>query len=277
LIFFQLSDVNADGNADLLGLANNGSNIAVMTGNGNGTFQRELYYSSSYDNSPGGYSGQMSLADFNGDGRPDIAAILNDGEFAAVQLASAARLTTTAITASPNPSLYGLNVTLTATVSPAAGTATIPGSVTFYNGTTDLGAAVLKNGVATLLVSTLPLGADVLSAAYNGDPYYLPSTSATVGQQVNIAPTSTTLYTAPNPSAVGQTVALVARISPAAATGTVTFYRGSTAMGSAAVIDGAATITTSTLSQGPHSLTATYLGSVDYTPSVSSIVTQLVQ
>jgi hypothetical protein len=219
----------------------------------------------------------MSLADLNGDGRPDIAAIFDDDEYAGVQLASTASLTTTAMKTSPNPSLYGLNVTLTAKVAPARGTGTIPGSVTFYNGTTDLGKASLADGVATLTVSTLPLGTDSLSAVYTGDPIYLTSTSSQVSQEVTIAPTSTTLYTAPNPSAVGQTVELVAKMSPAAATGTVTFYHGSTVIGSALITDGTAKITTSTLSQGPHSLTATYLGSVDYSPSVSPIVTQVVE
>jgi hypothetical protein len=277
LIYFQLSDVNADGIPDLLGIADNGTEVGVMLGNGDGTFQKEQFYSSYYNNSEGGYAGTMSLADFNGDGRPDIAAILNDDEFAAVQLASSASLTTTAMTTSPNPSLYGLNVTLTAKVAPTTGKANIPGSVTFYNGTTDLGKASLENGVATLTVSTLPLGTDALSAVYNGDPLYLTSTSYQVSQQVTIAPTSTTLYTGPNPSAVGQTVNLVAKMSPSAAAGTVTFYRGSTVIGSASITNGTAKITTSTLPQGSHSLTATYLGSVDYSPSVSPIVIQVVQ
>jgi len=56
---------------------------------------------------------------------------------------------TTTLTASTTTPAVGASVTLTATVSPPAGT----GTVTFYSGTTSLGTGTLTSGTATLSTS----------------------------------------------------------------------------------------------------------------------------
>jgi hypothetical protein len=56
-------------------------------------------------------------------------------------------------------------VTLTAIVSPS----TAGGAVTFKAGSTALGTGALKQGKATLIVSTLPTGSRTLTAVYAGD------------------------------------------------------------------------------------------------------------
>ena len=85
--------------------------------------------------------------------------------------------TTTAIVASTATLVVGQPVTFTATVSSTAGTPT--GTVTFMNGTTALGSPVTLNssGVATLQLSTLPSGLNVVTASYSGDNNYAVSTS----------------------------------------------------------------------------------------------------
>lgn len=65
------SDVNSDGYPDLIGSY---SGTAVYPGNGDGTFSNPV---ASYNNTGGYYEG-ITLADFNGDGIPDIAEVTND-------------------------------------------------------------------------------------------------------------------------------------------------------------------------------------------------------
>ena len=82
--------------------------------------------------------------------------------------------------------------------------------------------------------------------------------------------TTTTLDSAPNPSSAGQDVVLTATVSPAAATGTVTFKDGATTLGTGTLSGGTATLTNSALSVGSHSLTAEYAGDSTYTGSTNS-------
>src|SRR5208282_4592057 len=68
-----------------------------------------------------------------------------------------------------NPALYGQSLTYTATVASSLGSGGIPtGTVTFYNGTTALGTRSLAGGVATIGLTTLPVGTDSITATYNG-------------------------------------------------------------------------------------------------------------
>jgi hypothetical protein len=90
--------------------------------------------------------------------------------------------TTTTLRSSPNPSIYGQAVTLTATVSSGApGGPT--GTVTFKNGTTTLGGAKLIAGTARLTTKYLPVGTLTITANYNGDAYSAKS-SGTITQTV---------------------------------------------------------------------------------------------
>src|SRR5260370_9104528 len=67
-------------------------------------------------------------------------------------------ITTTAVTASANPSVPNQPVTFTASVTPSPGAGTPTGTVTFKDGATTLGTGVLRlNGPATPTISTLVL------------------------------------------------------------------------------------------------------------------------
>src|SRR5256712_184716 len=190
--------------------------------------------------------------------------------------------TTTSLSATPNPSVFGQTVTLTATVSPVPPAVGIPtGTVTFNDGTTSLGVVTLVNGSASLTVSTLAVGSHSLTAAYSGGGNFQASTSATVIQTVNQGNTSTSLTSTPNPSNVGQAVTLtatVSAVSPAAGvpTGTVTFRDGATSLGVVTLVNGSASLTVSTLATGNHSLTVGYSGSPSFLGSTSAIVIQAV-
>jgi Bacterial Ig-like domain (group 3)/Beta-propeller repeat len=89
---------------------------------------------------------------------------------------------TTTLTTSATSVASGTSVTLTAVVAPPSGTTTIPtGAVTFLNGTTALGMVTLDGtGTATYTTTTLPVGADSITAQYAGGAVFAGSTSSAV-------------------------------------------------------------------------------------------------
>jgi hypothetical protein len=190
--------------------------------------------------------------------------------------------TTTTMTSSVNPSLFGQAVTFTATVTaagPAAGTAS--GTVTFLDGAATLGTASLSGGSATLTTSSLSVGTHVITVSYAGDANFNSSTSAAITQTVNKGNCTTTVTSSQNPSLFGQAetfMATVSAVSPAAgtATGTVTFLDGGTSIGSATLSGGTATFTTSSPSVGTHVITASYAGDSNFNSSISTVLTQTV-
>jgi uncharacterized protein (TIGR03437 family) len=184
---------------------------------------------------------------------------------------SVAATTSTTLTSSPNPSVYGQAVTLTATVSPSTAT----GTVTFKEGSATLGTSTLAGGQAVLVVSTLAVGTQLLTAAYGGDSNDAASLSTPVTQTVNPAATTTTLTSSANPSAYLQSVTLTATVSPATATGTVTFKDGSTTLRTSTLSGGKATLAYP-FGAGTHSLTAVYGGDLNDAASTSAALTQTV-
>ena len=99
--------------------------------------------------------------------------------------------TSTVLASSANPSANGSAVTFTATVNVGSGTPT--GTVTFFDGATQLGSAVtLVNGVATLQTSALTNGDHLITAVYTSNANaFGSSTSTKLNQRVNQAPTIT--------------------------------------------------------------------------------------
>ena len=158
----------------------------------------------------------------------------------------------------------------------ALGTPT--GTVVFTDGTTVLGTAVLTGGQATLTTSTLANGAHPVTVSYGGDATFAPSTSVVVTETVNAANTTTILGAAPNPSTFGSGVTFTATVTSAAGTptGMVTFLDGTTVIGSGALAGGRASLTTSTLEAGGHSVTAAYGGSIAFGTSTSGPLTETI-
>ncbi|MEV4626553.1 Ig-like domain repeat protein [Micromonospora sp. NPDC049523] len=149
--------------------------------------------------------------------------------------------TTTALAASPaGPVELGTNVTLTATVAPAAAT----GSVDFRRGGASLGSAPVSNGTATLTTNALSAGTNSLTAVFTpaDAAAFAPSTSSAVSVQVTVpgslsATQELTADVAPGAfslAVAGNAVALTGGVVGGAATGalnkaTVTDLRGTNA------------------------------------------------
>jgi hypothetical protein len=191
--------------------------------------------------------------------------------------------TTTKLTSSANPSVYGQTVTFTATVSAASpGSGTPTGVVTSYDGTTDLGTGSLSSGTANFTISTLSVGANSITGVYSGDSNFVTSASAALTQTVKQANTTTSVVSSANQSVAGKAVISTATTSPVSPgsgtpTGTATFMDGSKTLGTTAVGVGIASFTTSALAVGTHSIKVIYSGDANFKTSTSSVLSQVVQ
>jgi large repetitive protein len=180
------------------------------------------------------------------------------------------------VKSSPNPSVFGEEVTFTATVSPAGVSSNTPtGTIVFDDGQTPIEVLSLTNGSASFNTSALTTGSHNITVTYGGDANFAPSTSTILTQVVDKASTTTTLLGAPNPANVGQTIALTATVtavSPGAGTptGTVTFSEGAATLGTGTVSSGVATLNISTLSAGGHTIIASYGGDPNFIASASA-------
>jgi parallel beta-helix repeat protein len=189
--------------------------------------------------------------------------------------------TTTALTSAPNPSTFGQTVTFTATVAAPQSTTTPTGTVTFMDGATTLGSAPLSTSdVAQFSTAALAGDSHNITAVYGGSTNDNKSTSNTVVQIVNINTAAIDLTASPNPAQVGQAVTLTVSASGimwGATTDTVTFYDGSNSIGSAPLnAAGVASISTSSLTLGTHSITATLAATTTHTSATSAPVSEVI-
>ncbi|WP_133980817.1 Ig-like domain repeat protein [Kribbella voronezhensis] len=188
----------------------------------------------------------------------------------------------TVVTTSRTPSVSGQTVTFTARVTPLAAA----GAVQFRLDGADVGGPVATDatGRARLVISTLPVGAHTVSAAYSGNVNYLPSTSAVLTQTVNKAASRTVVQSSGSPATRGTTVvftATVTAVAPGAGipTGTVQFRIDGRAVGTPASINvaGQAAYATSTMTVGNHTVSAVFSGNGAFNPSTSANITQRVR
>jgi len=196
---------------------------------------------------------------------------------AALSVAVSQTTTATTVTAAPSPAVVGTAIAFTATVvtNPAGGSPT--GAVTFTAvggaGNVALGASNLVAGAATVTYSTLPAGTYQITAAYAGDSNNAAS-SGTTSETVGLIPTTTDL----SATTVNGETALVAVVQNSGVTGptptgTVTFYSGTNAIGTATLDANGVASVTPNLPAGTNTITATYGGDAIHTTSTSSAVT----
>lgn len=165
------------------------------------------------------------------------------------------------------------------------------GAVTFSQGTTVLGSAPVARDATTgrfaaTFTTTLPgPGSESVRASYSGDTQYNPATSPGPQAFVSDPTTTTTLASSSNPSAYNTATTFTATVagastppgSPVVPTGLVSFYDGTTLLGSAPIQGDQATFTTTTFASGTHQVSATYGGDSTYDPSTTTTpLTQVV-
>jgi RHS repeat-associated protein len=83
-------------------------------------------------------------------------------------------------------------------------------------------------------------------------------------------PTSTSLSSSAATAALGQSITLTATVTGASPTGTITFKDGGATIGSSAVTAGVASVNSSALALGSHTLSAEYAGDTNNDPSTST-------
>jgi hypothetical protein len=189
--------------------------------------------------------------------------------------------TTTTVTSSPNPSVFGQPVVLSATVAPVApATGSPSGSVQFVIDGVPSGMpiALVEGQTLPYSVSNLSRASHTVTAVYLGDAEFTGSDSDPVIQVVNKAPTKVTVGSSAPTSVFGQPVTLtatVAAVAPGAGdpSGTITFKDGTTVLGTVPVDSSTgeqAALTTSALSVGQHAIVATYSGDDSFLTSTGS-------
>jgi FG-GAP repeat. len=198
---------------------------------------------------------------------------------------------TTIAQTSPNPSVYGQPITVSATVTiptgnslgrlfpPPAPTVTFTGlpsgpitTLAAYNSSASTSTTTVAT--ATYRANALPGGTFNITASYSGNVNTQPSTSAAVTHIVQPAPTITTLSANPTSAYPNQSLALAANVTGVLAppTGSIHFFDGTTPLSTVTLVSGAAVLT-SQLSVGTHALTAVYSGDASNLTSISSAVT----
>jgi hypothetical protein len=187
--------------------------------------------------------------------------------------------TTLSLSAGPNPTIAGVGVVLTSSLSGNGGQPT--GSIQFQDAGAVVGSVAI-NGTApvSLTLSSLTVGTHLLTAVYVGDANNSSSSSAAVSEVIQQAGTNTDFASNPNPSQLGQSVTLSTTVHSASglgATGTVAFKDGGNVLGTVTInAAGSASLPITSLALGNHSITAVYSGDVNHTASTSVAVTQQV-
>jgi hypothetical protein len=209
--------------------------------------------------------------------------------------------TVTALTATPSVLTAGTassSVTLTATIAPLTPVTgfTATGTVSFYDGAVLLGTAAVASNAASLPGVLLSNSVDhSLTAVYSGDANWLGSASIALTMLSPLLGDTITLTASPANPTPGQSVILTATVTPLAIplataeqypTGTVTFFAGTTAIGSAVLApstaafeldSSVATLTISTLPGSSDQISAVYNGDLTYKPETSNILTLIIQ
>jgi uncharacterized repeat protein (TIGR03803 family) len=190
--------------------------------------------------------------------------------------------TSTTLSSSLNPSMYGQNVTFTARVTtsgPVPPTGTVVFMWKYFTTTYTIGTATLNSaGMATLTKSNLNAGSYPIMAVYRGDTNNLSSMSTLLNQTVLQTASVAAITSSANPSTVGQAVTFTAKItSPTVIpSGPVTFKAGTTVLGTSQLSGGKAIFTTSTLPAGSTAMKVIYNGNSNIKGSSASL-TQAVQ
>ncbi len=241
-----IADMNLDGQNDVVtadggtDLSAGSDEVSVLPGAGSGTVGTAASFP--VGSEPNG----IVVADFNNDGRPDVATA-NEGAGTVSILLNATTVTTiatkTTLATDAATAAAGSPLTLTATVKPTSvstltGESFPTGTVNFYDGTTLVGTGILAagatagTGTATAVVSSLTVGTHKLTAKYAADTAYAASAStattevitatATEGPDLVATFSSVTLPATVAPGEAGAVQVKITNDGNATATGSIT-------------------------------------------------------
>jgi uncharacterized repeat protein (TIGR01451 family) len=265
-----VGDFDGDGRMDIAYRAYFFSAVAMAPGNGDGTFQSPIMILTDGMGTTGPQA-DLALADFNGDGVPDIAtANINGGTvdvFLGGQLAGLSiEMAHTGSLMPGQTKVYTITVTnstFVTTSGPVIVTDMLPVgfSATAISGigwNCTLSTLTCTNSNMLASSSSFqPISLTILAAS-NLMPSTLTNTASVTSSGITntigdptliVSPTAISLSVSPNPVALGQAVTMTATVS-SGATGTVLFIDGPNPIGVASLSGNQATFTTRLLGTG---------------------------
>jgi hypothetical protein len=279
-----VADFNGDGKLDLAvadsGLSTSPGGLYIFLGNGNGTFQTGTGYS---DN-----PGTLALGDFNGDGKLDIAdtGLVDNGLpgqpsiFPGKGDGTFGEPIPQFLSEAFQPGAYWDSFSLLGDFNNDGMTDLLP--LNNWGPTQTVLTGWQATATATIGITDGSFGVQPILANYQGDDTHLASSSGAVPLEGAKIETAIALNVTPLPAAPGQTLRLLATISPSTVgslppTGSVTFLDGAKVLGVRPLSNNTAAIaalSTNALELGfkPSDLTAYYSGDSNFSPSVSSPV-----
>jgi hypothetical protein len=128
--------------------------------------------------------------------------------------------------------------------------------------------------------SVLVAGSHPITATFTpSDAIDYMTATTTVTLTVNQAMPGIALVSSANPAYVSNPVTFTATVTSGAGapTGTVSFYDGTTSLGSGSLASGVATYTASSLTAGSHSITAAYSGDSNFAAVTSTAVSEITE
>jgi hypothetical protein len=182
VVLVLAADLNQDGHPDAVVLDATIGLLSLSLNDGTGAFPPTLNTPYTYQFAAESYG--VAVADFNGDGLPDI--VVSSANTNTVSLLlSIKSLTkpTVTLTSSADSAIVGSALTFEAAIT--GGTATASGTVSLLDGSTQIAQQNLdSSGSADFNLSNLSAGVHTLTLAYSGDTHYAAGTSAPLSQSV---------------------------------------------------------------------------------------------
>lgn len=183
------------------------------------------------------------------------------------------------LVSSSNPALAGTAVTFVATLN---SNGSLPsGQIVLSDGAITLGTAVINaSGKAEIGLSSLGAGSHNLIATFAGDLNHTACASTMLPQIVNLATSVVALTSSANPALMSTPVVFTATVSGTGLrpTGSVTFIDGATVLATEYIsASGIATLTTSQLAVGAHTISAVYSGDSTHTASATASLSERIQ
>jgi hypothetical protein len=239
----DLADVNGDQIPDLICVNGaSGGELEVLAGAGNGTFSATPSFTTALSGSPT----TPAVGDLNGDGLLDIGVLYSSDMDSSYHLSAFLNQGSWNFSAAAND--YW----------------TAPQNPSFSNTAPSLALVKANNsavstGQKQYLDALIPTGLTIVTLLNQNNPAPVPMQTTAIALSASAAT-----------AAQGGDLTFTASVTPATATGTVTFFDGSTALGTNALSSGTATMSTSSLATGSHSITASYSGDAMNAPATSS-------